>query len=896
MIVRFGLELDRLLPAIPQTRLGHVTAGPGTFLSILETQLGLPGASVPPATRLVQYRACLHKCDSAKRFYHKSFEVDDLSVARTLLNWRDEWYMAGWDGTFPKSAGKRLRDMADVEKMAIKAVAPAFGQRLQAVAASLKSRETQIEKIELADALSDFPPLWQQILSHFDVVELNIDGRTPSADKNSDLGKLQKALLDLNLKSGVEPKKVKLKADGSVVVLTARSKEVSARLLAEHIRSSRRKNKMVVLTGQNGVSFDEALEGVDEARCGFEKASNWRPVLQVLPLAMGLLWEPLDPYLLLQFLNHPVGPLPKRYRNKLASAVLKSPGIGGRAWQDALNDIMEHEKKADEAQLKQVQEKIDFWVSGQRFDPDKGAPMAVVVERCEEIVEWLSKMRWIDPESPSQRLYIDALGQAQELSRALQHLAGQAVELVPQIQLNRLLDEVTGAGAPMTDRNSECDHVPATDSPAVFREAFDDIVWWDFSLPVLPKPYPWTRSERLELSAHGVLLQSLDDRLEYEARTWLRPVLSTKKRIMFVLHHSDEEHHPLWDQVTTCARGWVERDAEALVQAGGKLPELNVHSKALPHKPLPPFRRWWKLTDGSFLAGRDVESYTSLDTFVNHPYQWVLNHKARLREGSLAELPSGNQLKGTLVHRLIEDFFCEHANWATLNARNITQWLKSRIPVLLEQEGAVLLGPGQAVERESFTEIAARALPALVSGLKAAKVKGVVVESSESGTFVGGRLIGRIDMLLADAKGSEMVLDVKWRGYKFRMEDLQSNMHLQLATYAHLRKQLTKSPDWPPQAFFVIENAQILAQTNKAFPSATVCASVNGETTEDLWRRFEVTWKWRRKQLNKGIIEVTVDGTEPDESSEPPEDGLEFRHYYNSFNDFPVLTGWKEDA
>ena len=103
--------------------------------------------------------------------------------------------MADWDGTFPESAGKRLRDMADVEKMATKAVAPAFGQRLQAVAAALKSRETQIEKIELVDSLSDFPALWQQILSHFDVVELNIDERTPSADKNSDLGKLQKKVL-----------------------------------------------------------------------------------------------------------------------------------------------------------------------------------------------------------------------------------------------------------------------------------------------------------------------------------------------------------------------------------------------------------------------------------------------------------------------------------------------------------------------------------------------------------------------------------------------------------------------------------------------------------------------------------------------------------------------------
>ena len=58
MIIRLGMDFDRLLPSKPQNRLDHVTVGPGTFLSILETQLGIPSPLVSPATRLVQYRAC----------------------------------------------------------------------------------------------------------------------------------------------------------------------------------------------------------------------------------------------------------------------------------------------------------------------------------------------------------------------------------------------------------------------------------------------------------------------------------------------------------------------------------------------------------------------------------------------------------------------------------------------------------------------------------------------------------------------------------------------------------------------------------------------------------------------------------------------------------------------
>ena len=40
------------------------------------------------------------------------------------------------------------------------------------------------------------------------------------------------------------------------------------------------------------------------------------------------MWNPLDPYSLIQFLTHPVCPIPKRVRRRLAEAVTDAPGIG----------------------------------------------------------------------------------------------------------------------------------------------------------------------------------------------------------------------------------------------------------------------------------------------------------------------------------------------------------------------------------------------------------------------------------------------------------------------------------------------------------------------------------------------------------------------------------------
>ena len=85
----------------------------------------------------------------------------------------------------------------------------------------------------------------------------------------------------MNRNSDRKPEKIRLEGDGTVVILNARSREVSARLLAEYLKSSKDEINLAVITGQDGNLFDDALESLDEPRCGFEKASDWRPVLQV---------------------------------------------------------------------------------------------------------------------------------------------------------------------------------------------------------------------------------------------------------------------------------------------------------------------------------------------------------------------------------------------------------------------------------------------------------------------------------------------------------------------------------------------------------------------------------------------------------------------------------------
>jgi len=93
--ITLALKADGALPEHLPDSLGNITVGPHGFLGALETQLGIPASEVSFTTRLVQYLACVEQCNHPEAFYHASYEADPFSVARTLLQWRDQWYLAG---------------------------------------------------------------------------------------------------------------------------------------------------------------------------------------------------------------------------------------------------------------------------------------------------------------------------------------------------------------------------------------------------------------------------------------------------------------------------------------------------------------------------------------------------------------------------------------------------------------------------------------------------------------------------------------------------------------------------------------------------------------------------------------------------------------------------------
>lgn len=303
------------------------------LLNVLENHLGLMRTAVPQSERVVQMRQCLRAAMTTPRFYSRSFEADELGTAATLLEWRDLWFEHGWTGRLPAGVTGRMADMDVVEALASRAVAPGLGQRLAGVADALRVRRPQIERIELLDPLSDFASAWRRVLAQLPIQEFIAHHQ--AGQPGTMLRDLQDAVS--GARGGERPPRVPWRDDGTVRIVRGETALAAAQWLAAQARPQTWSHVVVATTG--GSLLDAALAAADRPRLGLGGKSVLRPAMQLLPLAMQLLWAPLDFRALLQFLTHPLHPIHPMARRRIAERLADAPGIGGKGWQELLDQI-----------------------------------------------------------------------------------------------------------------------------------------------------------------------------------------------------------------------------------------------------------------------------------------------------------------------------------------------------------------------------------------------------------------------------------------------------------------------------------------------------------------------------------------------------------------------------
>ena len=402
MKITFGMSLDGYEPPQQENSLGAVVTGPSGMLDLLETRLGLSGEWPAQPIRVIQYQQCLEAADNAERFYSRSLSIDALAVAKVLLRWRDEWVAAGWDGSAADTDSQRIQDMAAVEVLARDRLGKGVSDRLRAVIQSLETRDPGIEEVKLVDAIEQLPPAWQALFTKLPCVPATVDAWDGvTAEANTDLGALQQALLTNT--------SVSFQGDGSFFVMEADSEHTLSLGMVGAFTGPDpwSRDSTTVITGKGGAVLDEGLRSADLPISGRTNRSLWRPASQVLPLALSLVWKPLDPHRLLEFLTHPVCPVRQPLRSRLARVVANTPGIGGADWNQTIDEARTEAIAKAEGDPKAghiIDEMVDSWLALTRFDPDTGAPVHVLAEHCARVARWAAGRANLPDLSEAQRV------------------------------------------------------------------------------------------------------------------------------------------------------------------------------------------------------------------------------------------------------------------------------------------------------------------------------------------------------------------------------------------------------------------------------------------------------------------------------------------------------------
>lgn len=865
MKIQFGMVLDGAVWTNKAAAIGHVRTGPMGLLGILESNLGLAKAEKHLVYRIDDYMKRLKALDNETAYYHQSFSFDQWSTARQMLAWRDELLEAGWSGQNLTKPSARLKALTDLENSDLP-LSAGRSDRLRRVIAGLeKNKPLSIASITLLEPCDLLPPVWQEILTLLKNQGVQIDSyceRTVGDEKTAlfsktNLSRVQAALGGIKTGSSLADQ------DESLVLLEADNEWAAAQDLALWLASRPDANKdLTIICSWDSGLLDQALRRFGLPSLGRTEPSKWRELQQVFPLILANAWKPIDIRLLVDLLSLTQSPLARWVCGYLLNAIAEEPGVGGRAWNQALEKIKDRYQayQVDQGPVAAA-ENAEKYISDiqallveERFDPEVGIPEDKLQKRCQRVITWAS--RQVSKEV--------MMGEVISQARDIQMIA-RGKGFIPRITLNRMLDTVIGIGTVSDYVSEQAAPWQVVDDPGQILDPCSEIVWWGFNEPASETPNHWSKEEGRALEAAGLRLEASSDYRYRQSLAWQKGLMQAKDRFIGItisrLDGEEAYPHPFFDTILSTALQVDEAMPEEAVRSRliRKTSDLkkgenwqfagrqNALVKAQPSPPL--------LAKAVYQVPRSIIklpkrlSYSQMSTLIGCPMKWALEYHAGLRLPESQAISTGNQMIGKLCHRIIEDLYSDKKQidspWAVKRAGALYDQL-------LESMASELLRDGKAIERQRYRQMILEAVRQLVEVINQLGLEVLVTEAPLEGVINNISFIGYADILLRDRTGKAFVLDLKWSSSsKYKKEEIEKGGSLQLASYAWMIRsaQAQKSVD---AGYFMLAQGQLISDS----PLLSTEATASAYSLEEVWQRGLASLEDSLAQLDAGVIEA----------------------------------------
>lgn len=828
--IETGLARHQSRPTPRESSVGHLRGGPEVLLEWLETQLGLVGSEIPFTDRVTRYATLLAK--DLGESYRQSFEVDRWATADELLRRRDELKRAGWDGSDTADLPNLIRDLARVEGSGD--VPPGDPDRLEAVLDSLDAGQVLPGHVCIMDeAVDEWPPLWRRVLELLNTEQM--EAGEPTAPLESTLHTVQAAFLGL-------AEIAEASWDDSFRSLTTLSTQEACQAVAAMLAADPdRLPSTAIYAPDPAVAslFDEALDRLGLPTMGATRGQTAQPALQVLPLAVEMLWEPVDPNVVMDLLSLPVGPIPRRVVGKLARALAEQPGLGSTAWEEVREELTE--KDADPGG--KVADRLERWFDHPRVPVGQQVTASVVRDRCGVVAQWArGYAEWLedpDTDSPPADGLAEVLRTAASQAAALGELAETQGGDLTKPQVVRMLEDVRRAGARAPAHEAQAGGPNLVETLADVPASCDRLVWLGTGLGDAPTSR-WTARERDQLKAVGVEVDDGTRDLRASRAAERRGLARVAEAVLVVHLPGDIEQrtHPLWVQVEELlaeeALNAVPRLRHVL-DGRAELSPWPLQAEEVPVEPPQPERPLWNVPS-ELLVEPPTTSGGELRERLGCPIRWVFRRVAEIEPSKEATLPNEFMLKGRFCHDVLERVFGDGGDLPSTD--DAVDAVAACFDDRLTKDAAPLAQPAKLGNSKRLRAELLQATRVFVDALHRGGYRVVAMEEWLDAELDGRPLYGRMDVVLGSDDG-EAIVDFKLAGRKRFPKLLREGRAIQLAVYAACRAQETDADGFPEVAYLILTDAQLYTPEGSPLRGVNPNDHIEGAPPiEHVWTRF----------------------------------------------------------
>lgn len=763
---------------------GNIYCGNTQLLQRLLFYAGIPFMPVSNEERIAYYHACMQgKVDASSPFYN-SFKTDSAGMSRTILAWRDSLVEVGWNARSYAGSSIKLSLLRDIEPENMpKGEADYWYMLIQFASASRILPENT--NIVITCSKQEVKPHIVHILDKQQEFGVSVEYCTDKTHcASGNLGKIQEAIINQS-----KEKIVMDNDDDTFRYISFTNEDDALRYVAtEPI------DKSAVYFCSKPKRFDNTLRLLGKPTVGSSMASGSPQVVQLFMLGNGLFEYPLNIHRIIEWLNLPINPIDRGLRRALCNALTESGGINNAEWNKTMSDYIASTE--DEKEKKKFAKQADIFLP----IPQSDIVDAESVKAFNgNLRKWATSLLAMDdfPYNNIVREQITSIeSYCSTLIKMLEQAPGEFSFLDLQLWCKNIAQPSTYTQydaevcshttiATMGDLHDTAESVvwfPAEDS-GVISYPFEILNEAEYSEVEATGAMPYSRAkhtlinqtamQRLLLNARSLtIIEAEKCNGEKVARHPL--VLQLNERIEGGLK-SIVQHKSLSNDYTTTDRQVINQNENPiLIELGENVKLKERHERYADY-------------------AKQAESYSSISQLIEHPFTYVCERCAGLKDQAMPSAQDLNKTLGNVAHLIIEKVFDGKS------IKEACDYYKAEYEAIFEEsvneKGLLLRLPEHAIDLRRLKakmKIALRDLGNAISQnqltVEACEYEFKQAKWTEAGESVS--LSSRADMLLSDAEGGKVIFDFKYSTSQKFYEELIGNNHaLQLEFYRHMAKQ-----------------------------------------------------------------------------------------------------------